>query len=386
MTTSAAVAVIGGGVIGASIAYHLARSGVDDVVIIDRAPGPGAGSTGRATGGFRGQFATAINVQLSLQSREALLNFKEETGVDPGYQQVGYLWLASREEQLDALRNAQKVQHHEGLTESREISHSDIDTINPLIIADGIIGGAFCPTDGYIKPLEILRGYLESSERLGVRFLWDTKCIGMYRKDDRIERVQTTRGTIDVEQVVNAAGPWAAGIGAMAGVELPVFPLRRQAVFTVPCPLIPEDMPMTIFMENGFHARARDGRALLAYPQEEKPGEPDELRADDYWIDEVERMAHERIPLLRDVPMDRSLAYAGLYEMSPDRHAILGVSPKCENMFFANGSSGHGVMHSPAIGSVLAEMILGKKPQLDVSMLRPSRFEEGKAIALAELL
>ncbi|HEX6575945.1 MAG TPA: FAD-dependent oxidoreductase [Gemmatimonadaceae bacterium] len=386
MTTKASVAVIGGGVMGASIAYHLARAGVDDVIIIDRAPGPGAGSTGRATGGFRAQFATAINVQMSLMSREALRRFKDETGVDPGYQPVGYLWLASTPQQLDAIRSAQRVQHDLGLSEARELSVAEILECNPLISDESIIGGAFCPTDGYIRPLEILRGYLESAERLGVRFLWDAKCVGLVRNGNRIETVQTTRGHVDVDTVVNAAGPWAAHVAEMAGVFLPVTPLMRQAAFTVPTSAIPPDMPMTIFMNTGFHVRARDGRALFSWPGDETPGDPGELCADPAWVNKVTDFARDRFPVLRDVDIDWESCYAGLYEMSPDHHALLGKSPKCDNMFFANGSSGHGVMHSPAIGSIIADMICEKKPQLDVSMLRPSRFKEGQPLSANELL
>jgi sarcosine oxidase subunit beta len=386
MTTNAAVAVIGGGVIGASIAYHLALSGVDDVVILDRAAAPGAGSTGKATGGFRAQFATPVNVQLSLLSRDKLLRFEEDTGVNPGYEQVGYLWLASSEAHMHALRDAQIIQHREGLSEAIEIPPSHVADINPLVARDGIIGGAFCPADGYIRPMEILRGYLESAERLGVRFLWDTKCIGLVRRGRHIESVQTTRGHIDVDTVVNAAGPWAAHVAEMAGVELPVTALRRQAAFTVPTTAIPATMPLTIFMDNGFHIRAREGRALFAWPTPENPQEPEEMGADASWVENVTQMARMRIPVLRNVDIDWDICYSGFYEMSPDHHALLGAAPECDNMFFANGSSGHGVMHSPAIGVIIADMIMKKEPQLDVSMLRPSRFAEGKVILLPELL
>ena len=386
MTTSAAVAVIGGGVIGASIAYHLARKGVDDVVIVDRAHGPGAGSTGRATGGFRAQFATPINIELSLFSREALLRFEDETGVDPGYMQVGYLWLALTAQSLEALRPVNRMQREHGVPEATMVSVEEIAQINPLLATEGLVGGAFCPTDGYIKPLEILRGYLESAERLGVRFLWDAECTGLNRLGDRIESVVTSKGVIAVDRVVNAAGPWAATIASMAGVALPVVPLRRQAAFTVPSPVVPADMPMTLFLENGFHIRAREGRALFSWPNEEQPGEPPELKADDDWIDNVAVMARKYVPALNDVALDRASCYAGLYEMSPDHHVILGKSPACQNMFFANGSSGHGVMHSPALGAIITDMILDKTPQIDVSMLRPSRFDEGKPITAAELI
>ena len=386
MTTNAAVAVIGGGVIGASIAYHLALNGVDDVVIIDRALGPGAGSTGRATGGFRAQFATPINIQLSLFSREALLRFKEETGVDPGYEQVGYLWLALTAKSFDAVRTVNRMQRENGVPEATVVDASQIAELNPLIATDELVGGAFCPSDGYIRPLEILRGYLESAERLGVRFLWDAECIGLNRSGERIDGVVTSKGVIAVKHVVNAAGAWAASIAGMADVTLPVTPVRRQAAFTVPTPVVPPDMPMTLILENGFHVRARDGRALFSWPNEEQPGEPAELKADDDWIDNVAKMARKYVPAIKDVAVDRASCYAGLYEMSPDHHVILGRSPACENMFFANGSSGHGVMHSPAIGAIIADMIVSKEPPIDVSSLRPSRFDEGKSITAAELI
>jgi sarcosine oxidase, subunit beta len=386
-TVNAGVAVIGGGVIGASIAYHLARQGVEDILIVDRAEAPGAGSTGRATGGFRAQFATPINIQLSLLARDALLRFESETGVDPGFEQVGYLWLASSDAELDALRAVQRLQHAQGLLEARTLSRDEIREVNPVIADVDLAGATFCPTDGYIKPLEILRGYLEAGERLGVHFLWDAEITGMtVSSANRITRITTAKGSIDAGVVVNAAGPWAAGIASMAGIDLPVSPLRRQAAFTAPCPAIPADMPMTIFVRNGFHVRARDGRALVCWPNPEAPGEPDDLKADPDWIDEVEAMAVAHVPVLRDAPVDRSLCYAGLYEMSPDHHVILGRSPHCENMYLANGSSGHGVMHSPAIGAIIADMITGREPALDVSALRPSRFEEGKPIPFADLL
>jgi sarcosine oxidase, subunit beta len=383
----AEVAIVGGGVIGASIAWHLARAGVKEIVIVDRAKRPGEGSTGKATGGFRAQFATSINVRLSLMARDALLRFKNEHGVDPGYQQVGYLWLASSESEMESIRAAQRIQKAEGLAEVRELAHSDIAAINPLVLTDDLVGGAFCPTDGYIRPLEILSGYLESAANLGVRVLWGAECTGMLRDTKgRITRVETTEGDVDVDTVVNAAGPWAARIASMAGVSLPVTALRRQAAFTEPCAEIPADMPMTIFMPSGFHIRARDGRALICWPNPTEPGEPDQLVADATWIDAVTAMARSRVPLLRDVDVDRSLCYAGLYEMSPDDHALIGRMPDCGNMYFANGSSGHGVMHSPAIGAIVADMIVGNEPQLDVTELRPSRFAENQPIAAAELI
>ena len=387
MTHRAAVAVIGGGVIGASIAYHLALAGVRDVVIVERSATPGAGSTGKATGGYRAQFTTPINIRLSLMAREKLLGFAEETGVDPGYSPVGYLWLASTESQLNALRAAQRLQKSEGLEEATELSVAEIGLVNPAVSLDDLAGAAFCPTDGYIRPLEILRGYLEAAGRLGVNIRWASECHAMrLDSNGRVQRVVTNTGDIDVDAVVNAAGPWAARIAAMAGVSLPVVPVKRQAALTELFPALSPTMPMTIFMDNGFHVRVRDGRALLCWPNPVEPGEPAELRADDDWIDTVTRIGRDRVPVLRGVNVDRSLCYAGLYEVSPDEHAIVGLSPQCSNMYFANGSSGHGVMHSPALGEIVTDMIVGRAPVLDVSVLRPSRFDEGAAIQSVELI
>ena len=163
--TPAAVAVVGGGVMGASVAYHLAARSQRDVVLLDRAEGPGAGSTGRATGGYRAQYATAVNVRLSLLAREKFLRFEDETGVDPGYLPAGYLWLAGSAGELATLRAGREIQHAEGLRDAVEVSPEEIARLNPAIRLDRVVGGAFCPSDGFIRPLKILEGYLAAATR-----------------------------------------------------------------------------------------------------------------------------------------------------------------------------------------------------------------------------
>ncbi len=387
MTVKASVAVIGGGVVGASVAYHLAKLGVRDVVVLDRGATLGTGSTGRATGGYRAQFATPINVRLSLLAREKLKSFREETGVDSGYQPVGYLWLASNNRQLGLLRESQRMQKAEGLDEAVELTLSQIPDVNADISLDRIAGATFCPTDGFIRPLEILRGYVEAAERLGIRFMWDSAVTGMKLDDsESISEIKTAHETVVADNYVNAAGPWASRIAAMAGVVLPVEPLRRQAALTVPTDVLPATMPMTLFMEDDFHMRVRDGRVVLCWPSPEAPGEPTELRVDPEWIDIVAAKGRDRVAALRDVAIDTALCYAGLYEMSPDDHAIVGRSEECGNLWLANGSSGHGVMHSPALGEILSDLITGRAPAVDVNELRPSRFGEGAAIVASELI
>jgi sarcosine oxidase, subunit beta len=386
--TPAAVAVIGGGVMGASVAHHLAARGQRDVVILDRADGPGAGSTGRATGGYRAQYATAVNVRLSLLARAKLASFEDETGVDPGYAPAGYLWLAGTAAELAVLRAAREIQHAEGLREAVEVSPEEIARLNPAIRLDGVAGGAFCPSDGFIRPLKILEGYLAAAARRGVRVEWGVEVTGMRRDGNGlITALETTRGELAVGAVVDAAGPWAASVAAMAGIALPVTPLRRQIATTTPCDLLPPDMPMTIWAGDGFHLRVRDGRVLLLWPTPGVPGRPFDASVDPAWVDAVVAMAHARVPVLRQATIDRAACWAGLYEMSPDKHAILGAADECPNLFLINGSSGHGVMHAPALGQLLAEIIChGRAETLDVTALEPGRFAAGRLNPVSELL
>ena len=384
----AAVAVIGGGVMGASAAYHLAARGWRDVVILDRGAGPGEGSTGRATGGYRAQYATAVNVRLSLLAREKLCRFEAETGVNPDYVTAGYLWLAADGTELAELEQGRQVQQAAGLHEAVAVGPDEAARINPALAPEASRAGSYCPTDGFIRPLRILEGYLAAGERLGVRIEWGVSVTGLARgRDGRIAEVQTSRGPIAVEAVVNAAGAWAGLVAEWAGADLPVVPLRRQVAATVPCDLLPETMPMTIFAGDGFHLRVRDGRVLLLWPTPGIPGRPFDYAVDPDWVREVTAKAHRRVPVLRGVAIDHPACWAGLYEMSPDKHAILGAAPGCDNLYFINGSSGHGVMHSPALGQLLAEIMSdGRAATLDVTALRPTRFAEGEPNPVSGLL
>ncbi|HKO55914.1 MAG TPA: FAD-dependent oxidoreductase [Thermoanaerobaculia bacterium] len=347
------VIVVGAGVIGCSVAYHLAVRGVRDVLVLDRGPEPGTGSTPRATGGFRAQFGSAINVRLSLLAREKLLRFREETGVDPGFAQHGYLFLARSDAALRELVKAQEVQHACGLSEARMVSAAEARAINPAIGDDAVVGGAYCPTDGFIRAMQITRGYYEASLRLGVRY------------DFGVE-VETL--ALDAGAVVDARGAWAGA---------PVEPVRRCVAPTVPTSALPESMPMTIWADDGYHLRMRDGRALLLLP--------DAACLEDGWLARVAALTRERVPPLREVPIDRDACWSGFYEMSPDKHALLGLVHG--NVYICSGSSGHGVMHAPALGQLLAEIIVdGRATTIDAHPLRPSRFAEGEPVMGSALL
>jgi sarcosine oxidase subunit beta len=376
------VAIVGAGVIGASVAWHLTELGCRDVVVLDRAPTLGGGSTPLATGGFRAQFATEVNVRMSLLSREKLRRFPDEIGVDSGYRPYGYLFLAATEATLATLRDAQRVQHACGVTEARIIDAEEARAINPAIGADNAIaGGAYCPTDGFIRAMLILRGYHDAAVRRGVRFEFGVEVHGVRADGERVVALRTSRGDVEAEHVVNAAGAWAATFG----FDVPVTPLRRRVAPTIVTDVLPDTMPMTIWTDDGYHIRVRDGRVLLLWPEAAPPGFVD-LNVDVAWIAQVRAFTDARVPCLRDVPIDRAQCWAGLYEMSPDKHAIVGRAPRFANAWLANGSSGHGVMHGPAIGEIVARMIAGAPLPFDVHALRPERFAEGAATAGVSLL
>jgi sarcosine oxidase subunit beta len=372
------VVIVGGGVIGASAAWHLATRGCTRVLVLDAAPEPGQGSTGKATGGFRVQFGSEPNVRLSLLAREKLRRFADEVGVDPGYRPCGYLFLTEREETLAALLQAQAMQRSLGVDDARPVTVDEALGINPAIAADGLVGGVYCPSDGFTRPLEILRGYTEAARRMGVRFAYGAAVREMRVENGRVTVLRTDAGEVGAGAVVNAAGAWAGQVAAMAGVDIPVTPKRRQVAVTEPFAALPECMPLTIFVESGFHLRVRDGRVVMLWSDQHDPAAPFRTTFDEDWLPELMARAHRWLPRLREARVDRAACVAGLYEMSPDRHVLLGPAPGVENLYLANGSSGHGVMHSPALGQLLAEMILdGSASSMDVHPLRPSRFAEG---------
>ena len=333
------IAILGAGVIGCSVAYHLAARGCRDVLVLDRASELGGGSAPKATGGFRSQFESEIDVRLSMLSREKLKRFESEIGVDSGYRPYGYLFLARSEEELEALRSAQAVQHACGLTEARMVTSSEARALAPWIGDDAVTGGAFCPSDGFIRAMQILRGYADAARRLGVRFQFDTEA-GV--------------DSVDAQIVINTRGAWSGA---------PVVPLRRNAIATVPTPLFDDSLPMTIWAGDWFHLRKRDGRVLLLWPD-------DPPVDDEEWLAEVLRMTRERVPALRDLPIGER--WSGLYEMTPDKHPLVGRVR--DNLYVAAGCSGHGVMHAPAIGQLLAELIVDGRTSVDISSLRPDRF------------
>ena len=372
------IIIIGAGVIGASIAYHLSLNGIKNILVIDSNPEAGKGSTCRATGGYRAQFGSKINVQLSLISRQKIIDFKYEHGIDPGYLQVGYLFLAGSSAEMTALTLASSMQQSCGLKEGFLVTADDIAKLNPHINPDNIIGGSFCPSDGFIKPMNILHGYINSAKNNGVEFLYNTKVTGTNRSPSNIMSIETSRGIIKGDVIVNAAGAWATEIAAFAGESLPVKKLKRQVCRIKEKNTLPKNTPMTIWVNSAFHFRMRDEHLILLMPDE--PENNDDLNVESSWLERVFAVGKQKISPFKNCSIDIAFSWAGYYEVSPDEHMILGKAESLNNFYYANGSSGHGVMHSPAIGELLANIICGKKNEIDTDILSPKRFSTGKLI------
>jgi sarcosine oxidase subunit beta len=322
--------------------------------VLDRASEFGGGSTSKATGGFRAQFDNETEVRLSMRSREKLLVFPDEIGCDSGYQPRGYLFLACSDDDLRVLSDAQRVQHACGVSEARMVSADEARAINPAIGDATVIGGAFCPTDGFVRPMNILRGYADAATRRGARFRFGVEHRGWRVEGDRVIAAQTSEGDVHARIFINAMGAWSGA---------PVVPVRRNIAATVPTNVLDASMPMTIWSRDWYHVRVRDGRVLLVWP-DDPPYE--------HWLAWVLRLTHERMPCLADIAIDE--CWTGFYEMTPDGKALLGRSPQFENVYLATGCSGHGVMHAPALGELIAEMVVEGKTSIDVSALRPDRF------------
>ncbi len=383
--TTADVVILGGGIVGSSVAYHLAEAGCSNVLVVERAPEQGRGSTGVATGGVRAQFATPVNVRMSLYSIDFFSRFEEATGHRAGYQPAGYLFVATSERHLEHLTSNRERQAAAGLTNVEILSAGEIAGMAPQLRTDDVVGGSFCQTDGFVSPLAAMRGFTARARERGVRLWLDTSVTGIVVERGAVSEVVTTRGPISTRTVVNATGAWAAEVARLAGVEIPVVPLRRQLVSAGSCSALPRHFPMVIDMSNGFHFRP-DAPAgsppgvLLAWPDpEETPGFKTDF--DPSFIAKILERAVNRVPCLAGVEVDQSRCRAGLYEVTPDHHAIIGEAPGVRGLFFANGFSGHGVMHSPATGRILSELILYQESHtLEATALGAERFAEGRLL------
>jgi len=367
------IVIIGGGVIGLSIAYHLGQRKAGKIVLLEKGQ-LGEGSTSRCVGGIRAQFSTEINIRFSLESMKTFDHFEEEFGVNPEFKKIGYLFLATKEQEAKVFKENVVLQRRFGIP----VEWLDAETIRerwPFLKMDDILGGTFCSWDGYAGPSEVLSGFASAAKRDGVKIDEGTEAVEIRVHQGKVAGVRTNRGEIISPVIVNAGGPYASLIGEMAGLRIPVKPLRRQVFVTAPFHLTDQAIPLTIDFHRGWYFRREVDGFLLSGPLDNEPSF--NTNTDYEAMVEASENAIFRVPAMEKARIARG--WAGLYEISPDNHAILGKVPGVEGLILANGFSGHGFQHSPAVGKVISELIVnGKATTIDISSLSIERFEKGE--------
>ncbi len=377
---TASAVVIGGGVVGCSIAYHLARRGLADVVVVEPET-VGSGTTSKAAGGIRVQFPTETEIRFSLEAIRVFERFQDEFGVDPGYKKIGYLFLLSDAKQLRGFEKRIALQRKLG-ADVRVITPDDARKLVPALRVDDLIAAVWGPGDGLAGPAEVTAGFARRARELGVKIVEGVRVASLERAQGRTSGVMTSAGAIASPLVINAAGPSAARVARLAGVELPVHPRRRHIFFTEPFPAIPGPVPLTTDVTSGFYFRKELEQVLLSPGDVEDIGEDFDVPMDWGKVEEAVQKAVQRLPILGDARI--AGGWAGLRPLTPDDHAIIGWAPGVEGFFLAVGFGGHGFQHSPATGRYVAEWLLDGKPSLDLSLFDPSRFDRPGAGAAHE--
>lgn len=373
------VVVVGGGIVGFSSAYRLADRGVD--VTVCEKTGIGAGSTDRAAGGIRAQFSTPVSIELSKRSIDVWERFEEDFGVDIGYTRPGYLYLARESATADLFKDNIRI-HHVHDVPSQFLDPNELPDVLPAVAPDRYVGASYCPTDGYADPHLGLQGFYTAAREAGVEVRVGTAVTDV-TGDERVTGVQTTDGHIEADAVVNAAGAWAPQVAAMAGVDLPVRPVRRQAMVVAPETPVPETVPFTTDIDSGSYFRPDGGGDALVgghFAADDPDVDPDGLRdaVEMEWTARALDEAGEIASYFGEATKLKE-GWAGLYALTPDHHPV--IEETIPGFVSATGFSGHGFMQSPATGMVVSEIVVdGEASTVDVSMLTADRFERGEPL------
>lgn len=373
--TTAEVVIIGGGVIGASIAYHLGLRKAGRVIVLER-DRLGGGSTGRNAGGIRLQFSTEVNVRLSQRALPRLEAFEEEMGVDPQFHQVGYLFLITGDADVEPFERSLALWHRLGVPAQR-LTGADAQGLFPELRVDDVRFATFCAKDGYADPSSILQGYVARAREHGVEFREGAEVTGIEREGGRVVAVRAAGDRIVCPTVIDAAGAWGARIGAMVGLALPIVPLRRQIFVTAPVPDFDHEFPLTIEFASGLYFHRESGGVLLGMADPaDGPAFDDSVNWE--FLPTVVERALARLPVLERATV--KTGWAGFYEDTPDRHPILGPIDAVPGFIGAAGFSGHGLMQAPAAGEVIAQLVCGEPTSVDVRALRFERFASGALV------
>ncbi|MCG3193897.1 MAG: FAD-binding oxidoreductase [Thermoanaerobaculia bacterium] len=380
MEERASIVIAGAGVIGASVAFQLARMGARNVVVLEREPVPGAGSTSKANGGIRAQFTTEVNLRMSLLSMEILDGLEQEIGEPPAYRKAGYLFLTDSPEKFAAMQKAAEYQRERGVS-VEVLDPAGVLNRVPFVAGENLAGGTFGARDGFIDPGRLCNFFVSEAARLGVSFRYQREVSAVEATSSGEWDIRTSNGEAILAPVfVNAAGAWAKAIAAMAGVDLPVEPVRRHLFLTGPIASLPPLIPMTIDADSGVLVRREGDRVLIAYSNPDEPAGFNTAFDPDF-VTRFAEALDSRFPSIAAAGIDMRRSWAGLYEVTPDHHSIIGTVAGRPGLFFVNGFSGHGVMHAPAAGRCVAELILkGRSESADISALSIDRFASGELI------
>ncbi|MFH1893358.1 MAG: FAD-dependent oxidoreductase [Candidatus Zixiibacteriota bacterium] len=372
MKSGAEAIIVGGGIVGAAIAFYLEKLGMRDVVIIEKDRFIGAGATAKCAGGIRAQFSSEINIKMSLMSENLLEAFQDETGEEGIFDQCGYLFMVSTDEHEDIFRKNMDLQLANDVP-VEWLTPDDIREFAPNVRLDDILGGTFCHKDGIGDPHVFTHGYANAAKKLGAVVEVETEVTGIKVDNGKITGVSTNKGDIACKIVINAAGPSSASIGKMIGVDLPIVPVKRQISTTSPLAWLDHRFPMVVDVASGLYCHRESGGLLLGWADPDTAPGFDESLDPDY-TDEIIMKAMDRIPILEEAGIATS--WAGLYSVTPDHKAILGVVPGVEGFIVAAGFSGHGFMHAPAVGKLIAELVTSESCSIDLSPLSFERFKE----------
>ena len=379
MEQKSSVIVVGAGVIGCSIAFQLARMGQREVVVLEREALPGTGSTSRANGGIRAQFTTEANVRMSLLSMEILDALEEEIGQPPAYRKAGYLFLTDSPEKLAAMERAAAYQRGFGV----DVEVLDADGVRrrvPWVSGERLAGGTFGARDGFIDPGRLCAFFASAAAHAGVSFRYGQEVVAAEETAGSFVLRTADGSSHAAPVVVNAAGAWSARLAALLGVAVPVEPVRRHLFLTGPIRDLPPEIPMTIDADTGVLVRREGERVLVAWSNADEPAGFDTACDPEFPLRFAEAL-EARFPSVAAAGIDQKRSWAGLYEVTPDHHAILGPVPGRPGLLLATGFSGHGVMHAPAVGRCVAEMVLrGRCESIDVDALSLARFARGELI------
>jgi sarcosine oxidase subunit beta len=378
VTRTADVVVVGGGVVGTSAAYHLADAGAGHVLVLERADHLAAGSTGACAGGFRYQFSSEINVRLSRASIPMITGFTEEHGLPLDIAQHGYLFLVRTESLWRDFLAANRMHASVGV-EADVLSPEEAVALAHGISAEGLVGATYGPRDGIADPSGLTHGYATLARRAGAEIELGVEVQGVRWANGRVLGVDTTGGPVDAGVVVNAAGPWAGRLASTVGVDLPLEPIPRHVLVTGPFPGAPERRTLVIDAETTFYFHREGAGVLMGMGGAAEVASFDTTPDEAFIAEELLPTAVRIFPPVEEAAVEHS--WVGLYEMTPDRHPIIGQAPSVAGFYLANGFSGHGFQHAPVVGKLLAELIVeGAARTVDISRLGLERFERGHLV------